>query len=263
MISYVKVDVEERPRGRVARVSIDHSVKLNSLTSAVMDAFIEVVTGLADVTDLRACVVTGAGEKAFVGGANIDEMGAISSPEAGRAFITRVHLCCQAVRDLPVPVIARINGYCLGAGLELAAACDLRVAAAGAVLGMPEVKLGVPSVIEAALIPRLVGWGRAAEMLITGETFTAEQGLAWGMVEKVVPMAELDAAVETWLASILAAEPGAVRAQKALMRRWEELPMSQAIEAGIDAFEAVWKTDGPRDAMAGFLAERAAQRSRR
>lgn len=263
MISYVNVDLQDRARGRVAFVTVDNAAKLNSVTSPLMQAFVEAINGLADDPDLRAVVLTGAGDKAFIGGANIDEMGALSDRQAARAFITRVHHCSDALRKLPVPVIARINGYCLGAGLEIAVSCDLRVAASGAVLGMPEVKLGVPSVIEAALIPRLTGWGRAREILLLGETFSAEEALEWGLVEKVVPLAELDAAVEDWLAKLMTAEPLAVRAQKALMRRWESLPIAEAVAAGIDAFEEVWTTDAPREAMAAFMAERAAHKARR
>ena len=111
----------------------------------------------------------------------------VLSRTTARTFITRVHDCCEAIRGCPAPVIARINGYCLGAGLEIAAACDLRAAAETAVLGMPEVLLGIPSVIDAALIERHVGAGRARELILTGEPITAEVGLAWGLVNRVVP----------------------------------------------------------------------------
>ena len=95
-----------------------------------------------------------------------------------------------------MPVIARVNGYALGAGLEVAAACDLRIASSNAVFGMPEVKVGIPSVVEAALLPGLIGWGRTRELLLFGENIDAATALAWGLVEQVVAPAELDAAVE-------------------------------------------------------------------
>jgi len=258
MISYVKTRLEDRPRGRVAFVTIDNAAKLNSLTSQAMADFVDAFHALAGEPDLRCAVLTGAGDKAFIGGANIDEMAELASPAAARAFIEKVHGCCQAIRDLPVPVVARIDGYCLGAGLEIAAACDLRLASDRAVLGMPEVKLGLPSVVEAALLPALVGWGRARWMLMTGETFTAEDAGRWGLVEQVYPAEELDLAVEALVASLLEPEPRAVRLQKALMQRWEELPMSAAIAAGVDAFEETYREDAPRRAMAEFLAARRA-----
>lgn len=256
MISYVQVHTETRARGRVAFVTVDNAAKLNSLTGEAMDAFAATFRELAANDDLRCAVLSGAGDRAFIGGANIDEMAALASPAAARAFIEKVHGCCQAIRDLPVPVVARIDGYCLGAGLEIAAACDLRIASDRAVLGMPEVKLGLPSVVEAALLPTLVGWGRARWMLMTGETFTAGEAERWGLVEAVYPAEELDLGVEALVSALLAPEPRAVRLQKALMQRWEELPMSGAIAAGVDAFEETYRTDAPRQAMAAFLAER-------
>jgi enoyl-CoA hydratase/carnithine racemase len=256
MISYVKVRYEDRDRGRVAFVTVDRPAKLNSLSSEVMGAFTDLFHGLAADLHLRAVVLTGAGDKAFIGGANIDEMAALSGPAEARAFINRVHGCCRAIRNVPAPVIARINGFCLGAGLEIAAACDLRIASDTAILGMPEVKLGLPSVVEAALLPSLVGWGRARRILYTGETFGAADALAWGLVEEVHAPALLDAAVEDLLDHLLDAEPRAVQLQKALMQRWEELPMSAAIQAGVEAFEDAWTTDEPSKAMAAFQARR-------
>jgi enoyl-CoA hydratase len=261
MISYVKLRYEDRPRGRVAYVTIDRPEKLNSLSSEAMDGFAELFRSLAADLKLRCAVLTGAGDKAFIGGANIEEMAVLAGPGEARAFIEKVHGCCQAIRDLPVPVVARINGYCLGAGLEIAAACDLRVASDHAVLGMPEVKLGLPSVVEAALLPSLVGWGRARWMLMTGETFTAEDAARWGLVEAVYPAEELDLAVDALVTALLEPEPRAVRLQKTLMQRWEELPVTGAIAAGIDAFEEAFRSDEPGRAMAAFLATRKAAKS--
>jgi enoyl-CoA hydratase len=262
MTPYVTVRYSEREQGRVAFVTLDNAAKLNSLTSEVMQQITETFHALAGQPDLRAVVFTGTG-KAFIGGANIDEMGAVASPAEGRAFILRVHGVCQAIRDTPVPVVAAINGWCLGAGLEIAAACDLRLAADTAVLGMPEVKLGVPSVVEAALLPSLIGWGRTRRILLTGETFAAADALAWGLVEEIHPPAALAEACEALLDKLLDAEPRAQRLQKALMQRWEELPMSQAIAVGVDCFEDAWTTDEPSRAMARFQAERAAVKATR
>ncbi len=253
---------DTRPGGRVAFVTIDNPRRLNSMNSALMDEFVETFAGLAADETLRCVVLTGAGEAAFVGGADIKEMAVLAGPDEARAFITRVHRCCVAVRDLPVPVIARINGAAYGAGLELAAACDLRVAATSASFGMQEVRLGIPSVVEAALLPMLVGWGRAREILLLGETFSAEDARSWGLVERVAEPQALDAAVEAWLESLLACSPGAVRAQKALIRKWEDLPLSAAISAGIDSFAAAFATPEPKQAMAAFLERQRARKAR-
>jgi enoyl-CoA hydratase/carnithine racemase len=263
MISYVKIRYETHARGRIAYVSVDNQAKLNSLSSAVMSHFTDLFHGLTADLALRAVVLTGEGDKAFIGGASIDEMAELDGPESARAFILKVHGCCQAIRDLAVPVIAAVNGWCLGAGLEVAAACDMRLASDNAVFGMPEVKLGLPSVVEAALLPSLIGWGRTRRILMTGETFGAADALAWGLVEEVHPQNLLHAAVEDLLDKLLAAEPRAVQIQKALVQTWEELPAGEAIMAGVEAFEDAWTTDEPAVAMARFLAERKAAKAAR
>jgi enoyl-CoA hydratase len=245
----------------IARVVINRPEKLNAMNSALIAEFIAVFATLAADPDLRAVVLTGAGPKSFVGGADIAEMGAIDSPGQARAFITSVHRCCDAVRSLPVPVIARIQGFCFGAGLELAVACDLRVAAESASFGMQEVKLGIPSVIEAALLPGLVGWGRTREMLLLGETFAAADAARWNLIERVVPDADLDGAVADWLAKLLTSAPQAVRNQKALIRRWEKLPLAEAIQAGIDSFAQAFDSDEPKQALGHFLAAAAARKA--
>lgn len=246
-IPAVHVRQEVRPGGAVAFVTLDNAPKLNVLNTPLMEGFAVAMERLSAQDDLRAVVLTGAGERGLRGRR---EMAGIGSPDEARAFITRVHGCCAAVRDCPVPVIARIGGWTLGAGLELAAACDLRLAVDTVRFGMPEVKLGIPSVVEAALLPGLVGWGRTREMLLLGETFDATAALAMGLVDAIFPAAVLDAAVEARLSSLLANGPRAVRLQKALIRRWEDLPLKDAIATGIDAFAASFETDEPAIAMA-------------
>lgn len=244
---------EDRAEGRVATVVIDNAAKLNVLNSALSAELEAAFRGLAGEAGLRAVVLTGAGERAMIGGADIREMAGLN-PASARAFITQLHNVCGAIRDLPVPVVARMRGYCLGGGLEVAAACDMRIAADDAVMGMPEVRVGIPSVIEAALLPALIGWGRTRRILMTGETFDAAKALAWGMVEEVVPAGELDDAVERVLAGILAGGGNAIRLQKRLIREWEERGMAGAIAAGIDCFAEAWESPEPGARMAHFLA---------
>jgi enoyl-CoA hydratase/carnithine racemase len=259
----VHVALADRPDGRVAIVTLDNQAKLNALSRALLVEFAESIARLGEDEGLRAIVVTGAGERAFTGGANIDEMAAIDGPDAARDFITQVHLACAAVRAAPIPVIARVRGFCFGAGLELVASCDFRVAAADARFGMPEVRLGIPSVVEAALLPQLIGWGRTRRLLYTGETIGSLEALAWGLVEDVVPAAELDATLEARLADILACGPTAIRQQKALIRAWESRSPEDAIAVGVEAFADAYRTDEPRRMMAGFLAAQAARKAAR
>ncbi len=235
----------------VARVTIDNAAKLNCLSIAAARELVEAMRRVAAAPTLRVVVLSGAGEKAFVGGANLDELGALDSDSA-RAFITTLHEACAAMRDCPVPVIARVNGWCLGAGLELAAACDFRIASGNAMFGMPEVRLGIPSVIEAALLPRLIGAGRARWLVLTGQTITAEEALRWGFLERVVPLQELDQAVDAVVAAILENHDGATRAQKRLQQAYEDLPLAEAVRISIDEFARSYASGEPREIIAAF-----------
>ena len=256
----VMVQREERPEGgRLARLTIDNASKLNSLNRALMVEIIEAANGLAADPRLRLVVLTGTGERAFVGGADIGEI-AMLDRERAHAFITLVHRCCDAFRRLPVPVIARIDGYALGAGLELACACDLRVASGRALFGMPEVRIGIPSVVEAALLPKFIGPGRARRLLLTGETIGAAEALSWGLVDVVAPPEALDKAVEDLARPILAAGPNAIRLQKSLILDWEELPTAAAVQRGIDCFVSAYDTDEPARMAGAILAELQARR---
>jgi enoyl-CoA hydratase/carnithine racemase len=254
----VHVKMEDRPAhggtsARIARVTLDNAAKLNCLSTTLIVSLAETFTRLADDKGLRAVVLTGAGERAFIGGADLNELGAFCADSA-RLFITRLHMACKAICDCPVPVIGRVNGFCLGAGLEVAASCDFRAAAEGAQFGMPEVHMGIPSVIEAALLPGLIGWGRTREMLLTGVLYSAAEALQMGFVQKAVPLAELDVAIEPWLAGICRATPEAVRAQKALMGRWQRVSIDEGIYAGIDALSDAYKTGEPQAAIRAFFA---------
>ncbi len=251
----VRVDIEDRPAGRVARIVVANPAKLNIVGRATMEALIAAFAALAGDAALRAVVLAGEGSRAFIGGADIGEMAALDIGKA-RDFIMALHGVCQAIRDLPVPVVARMQGYTLGAGLEIAAACDLRIAEVGARMGMPEVRIGIPSVIEAALLPMLIGWGRTRRLLMTGEMIGAETAEAWGLVEEVAPAGGLDGAVERVLADLLAGGPHAMRQQKALIRDWEGLTPNAAIARGVAVFAESWGTQEPTERMAAFLASR-------
>ena len=251
-----RMDVRRSHDERVAHVAVDHDAKLNTLNPELMRDFAATFAGLSREEGLRAIVLTGAGPRAFIGGADISVMAGIEGEAQAQDFIRLVHGCCRAIRDCAVPVIARVNGWCLGAGLEVAAACDLRIAAQSAKFGMPEVRVGIPSVVEAALLPGLIGWGRTRRLLLLAETIGAAEALEWGLVETVAAAESLDAAVEAWIDLLLEAGPEAIRAQKALIRQWEDLTLSQAVAAGIDAFAASWRTDEPARMLGGFMARK-------
>jgi enoyl-CoA hydratase/carnithine racemase len=235
--------LEPRGGALVARLTVDNPRKLNSLTRESLRQLVESMDSLTDPR-LRAVVLTGAGTKAFIGGADLETLGSLD-PVSAREFIGLIHDACAAIRDCPLPVIARVNGWCLGAGLELAAACDLRIAAAHAAFGMPEVRLGIPSVVEAALLPRLVGAGRARWLVLTGETIGAGEALSWGLVEKVFEEKDLDKGVNQALDAILAGGGEAIRAQKRLCKLWEEAPLEASVRASIEEFAASYESGEP------------------
>jgi enoyl-CoA hydratase/carnithine racemase len=252
---HIDVRLDSRDGGEIAFIRVDNRRKLNILGRALMHEFIAVMEDVGSRENLRAIVISGAGERAWIGGANILEMAELDTQSA-RDFITVLHHACRAVRDCPVPVIAAIRGYTLGAGLELAAACDLRIAASDAIFGMPEVKVGIPSVIEAALLPSLIGWGRTRELLLFGENINAAKAHEWGLIQSVVEPKALDETVETYLRALFTTGPHAIRIQKKLIRRWEDLTVSDAIQAGVDAFAGAFESDEPRRLMQAFRERR-------
>jgi len=247
----IRTELETRSGGAVARVTIDNPRKLNILTPQALQEFQRAIKEIEQNPLLRAVVVTGAGEKAFIGGADLDTLRSLD-PASAREFIGLIHAACAAVRDCPVPVIARINGWCLGAGLELAACCDLRIAVDTAHFGMPEVRLGIPSVVEAAMLPRIVGTGRARWLVMTGETIDAQTALAWGLVEKICGVEDLNSQTDKTLDAILAGEPEAIRAQKRLCRLWEEAPLAESVRASIDEFARSYASGEPSRRIAAF-----------
>jgi enoyl-CoA hydratase/carnithine racemase len=243
--------IDRDSRG-VVRLTICNAGSLNILSSAVTNGLREGFEKLAGDRTIRAVILAGQSEKSMIGGADIKEMAKLDQTSA-EAFITRLRDLCEAVRQFPAPVIARLPGWCLGGGLEVAAACDFRIAAHDAHFGMPEVKVGIPSVIHAALLPRLIGWGRARWLVMTAENIDAPTALGWGLVDVVAQQGGLDDAVEHTVKALLACGPEALRAQKALLRQWEELPLKESVNLSVGVFGQSFLTGEPQRMMQGFL----------
>lgn len=245
--------VEERDdHGRVAYVTVNNPDRRNALGRRGKEELISAFGDLARDASLRVAVLSGAGGNSFIAGADIKEMSEVDWRNA-EDISTKTHLVCDAIRALPVPVIARVNGYCLGAGMEIAAACDMRVGADTAKFGMPEVKFGIPSGMEACLLPGLIGWGKTRELVFTGETIDAQEAYRCGFLDRLVAPADLDAAVEKWVAAILHAGPGAIRIQKRLVQDWERMSIADAVQRGIAAVVEARKTDEPKRLMEAFV----------
>src|SRR3954467_4039341 len=216
------VDVESE--GGVTRIFLNRPEKVNALDSELLSQLLAAFLDIFEFPDTRVVVLGGRG-KAFCGGADVGELSALEASNAGD-FVEKIHLVCKAIRALPVPVVARLHGAVIGAGLEIAAACDLRIAAEGTRFAMPEVRLGIPSVVEAALLPRLMGSGRAAWLVLTGEAIDARRALGWGLIEEI---GEAEYVVQR----LRAADAKALRLQKELLQLWEEAPLSGSIAASL------------------------------
>ncbi len=244
--------IEERDAGRVAYVTVSNPGQRNALGRRGKEELVAAFEKLARDDQLRVAVLTGAGDKSFIAGADLAEMKDLD--HAGAEDVsTKTHLACDAIRRLPVPVIARINGYCLGAGMELAASCDMRVGAEHARFGMPEVRFGIPSGMEACLLPGLIGWGKTRELVFTGDLIDAHEAHRCGFLDRLEPAAELDTAVEKWITAILTAGPRAIRIQKRLIADWETMTIKDAVQAGIRAMVEARKTDEPQRLMQAFV----------
>lgn len=254
-IGTVELRIEEAGAGRIAWLALSNPARLNALSPELIVALHARATKLAEDGGLRAAVLTGAGERAFAAGADLNVLAKLDETTA-RGFITALHEAITAVRDLPCPVVAMLRGPCLGGAMELAAACDIRIADTTLKAGMPEVRVGMPSVIEACLLPGLVGWGNAADLVLTGDMIDAERALRIGFVQRLVAPDQLEAETRRVLGSLMAASAGAVRAQKRIIRGWARLPEREAIELSIAEFAAMFGTDEPAEMMRPFLARK-------
>ena len=238
--------------GSFVTITYDREEKLNALNAEGIYELSRSFDAIVDDPTIRAVILTGAGQKAFVGGADIHELRNLNT-ETARTFITSLHGLFTKIRNFPVPVIAEINGYALGAGMELAAACDVRIASTTSIFGMPEVKVGVPSVIEAALLPRLIGWGRANYLVLTGENIGAQTAYEWGFLETLMSPEKLKQESLRIAEVIANAGAIAVRSQKELIHKWEILSLEEGIHSSIDAFSDAYKSNEPEVMMEPFL----------
>jgi enoyl-CoA hydratase/carnithine racemase len=245
-------EIDEREKGVVHTVTVSNPSKLNVLNSPMMVTLRKTLEHCAADPRARVVVLKGAGHDAWIGGADVREMAGLD-PDGAEAFIRTLQGVCQCIRRLPIPVVAVIRGYCLGAGLEVAACCDLRLACQDSSFGMPEVKVGLPSVIEAAILPRLIGIGRTRDLVLTGRLIDARVAWRWGLLDGLVPEPALDALAASRVDDLLEAAPNALRLQKRLCRIWEEHSLTDSINAGITAFRRAYETDEPQTYMARFL----------
>lgn len=252
MNHHVSLSIDSRG---VAVLCIRNAGPLNILGTEVVSDVLAALNAISSNEAVRVVVLSTSGSKAFIGGADIKEMVDFDAQE-GRRFISSLRDLCVALRQYRVPVVARVQGWCLGGGLEVAAACDIRVAAGNARFAMPEVRMGIPSVIHAALLPALIGSGRARWLMLSAEAIDAQTALAWGLVTDLADDAELDQAVERVLEPLLQIQPGVMVAQKCLLNDWEGYALGDAIDSSIPCFGDAFDTGEPGRSMREFISRR-------
>jgi enoyl-CoA hydratase len=241
---------------KVATITINRPKQLNALNSQVLR---ELTQAVRECSDANALILTGAGERAFVAGADISEM-APMGPWQAREFSELGHVLTALIEDIPCAAIAAVNGFALGGGLELAVSCDLIFASENAKLGLPEVSLGVtPGFGGTQRLVRLVGKLRAKEMIFTGDMVDAKTALDIGLVNGVVPRDQLLAHCKTVALKIASRGPLAVARAKRLVERGYDMPLRAANRQEAETFALLFDTDDRREGMRAFVEKRPAK----
>lgn len=245
-------------REGIGYVTVNRPDKLNALNGAVMRELEEVFTSIAEDDEVKVVILTGAGEKAFIAGADINEL-AVQAPVSGKETAEYGQGVLNAIEKLGKPVIAAINGYALGGGCEIAMACTLRIASENAKLGQPEVKLGlIPGYGGTQRLPRLVGKGRALELILTGEMISAQEAHRIGLVNHVTSPEELLPTAEKIARQIMANAPLAIRFCLEAVNRGVEMPQDEALRFEATLFGLVCATEDMREGTRAFLEKRKA-----
>jgi enoyl-CoA hydratase len=243
----------------VATVTINRPRVLNALNTQTLDELRRVALDLKQDDSVRVMIVTGAGDKAFVAGADINEL-AVLSPTAGREHALAGQHVFDLIENLGKPVIAAINGYALGGGCELAMACTLRIAAESARLGQPEINLGIiPGYAGTQRLARLVGVGKAMEIALTGTPLSAADAERIGLVNRVVPSAELMSEARKLAAHLAAQAPVAIRYIIAAINKGAEMGFAEGAVFEATLFGLVASTDDMREGTRAFLEKRKAE----
>jgi enoyl-CoA hydratase len=246
-------------RNAIGYVTVNRPEKLNALNQKTMDELRECFEGIERDDEVRAVILTGAGEKAFVGGADINEL-AVQTPVEGKEMSVRGQRILDLIEHLGKPVIAAINGYALGGGCELALACTLRIASENARLGQPEVKLGlIPGYAGTQRLTRLVGKGRALEMVLSGDPISAAEAYRIGLVNQVVPPHDLIATAEKLAQKITANAPLAVKFALEAVNHGLEMTQAEGQFLEANLFALCCTTADMKEGTRAFLEKRPAR----
>jgi enoyl-CoA hydratase len=251
----IKLDV----RDGILVLTIDRPKFLNALNAQTVDEIGQAIRAARDDENIRAVIITGGGEKAFVAGADINEL-AQATPITGKQTAERGQRVFLDLERFPKPVIAAINGFALGGGCELALACHIRIASEKAQLGLPEVTLGIiPGYGGTQRMARLLGKGKALELILTGDRINAQDAERIGLVNKVVPAEELMAAAEKMARTIMSRGPLAVRAAIEAVMSGSEMPYEEGQFLEATLFGLLCATEDTKEGMKAFLEKRPAE----
>ncbi len=244
--------VDYEVKGNYAVITINREKALNALNSEVLDDLNAVLDGI-DLNTVRAAVITGAGEKSFVAGADIGEMSTLTKAE-GEAFGKKGNDIFRKIETCPIPFVAAVNGFALGGGCEISMSCDIRIASENAMFGQPEVGLGItPGFGGTQRLARIVGPGMAKQLIYTARNIKADEALRIGLVNAVYPAEELMAQAEKLASTIAANAPIAVRACKKAINEGLDLPMDEAIALEEKLFGSCFESWDQKEGMANFL----------
>jgi enoyl-CoA hydratase len=246
-------------RDGIGTITINRPEKLNALNRKVMEELHACAASARDDGEVRVVILTGAGEKSFVAGADISEL-AVQTPVGGKEMSLTGQRTLDLIENLGKPVIAAVNGFALGGGCELAMACTLRLASENARFGQPEVKLGIiPGYAGTQRLPRLVGKGRALELILTGDQVTAQEAYRIGLVNQVVPLKDLMAAAETLARKIMANGPLAVRFAMEAVNHGLEMSEAEGQFLEATLFGLCCTTEDKNEGTRAFLEKRPAK----
>jgi enoyl-CoA hydratase len=251
-------NIRYEKKNAIAYITIDRQKVLNALSTATMRELNQAFTAINADAEIRAVILTGAGEKAFVAGADISELNRLNAAEA-KEYARRGHALFDLIEGLGKPVIACINGFALGGGCELAMACTMRIASDNARIGQPEVKLGIiPGYGGTQRLPRLVGKGVAMQILLTGEPITAQDAHRIGLVNEVVAQAELIPRAEAIVQKILANGPLAVQYTIEAVNKGIEISQAEGLSLEAALFGLSCSTEDKAEGTKAFLEKRPA-----
>jgi enoyl-CoA hydratase len=249
-------NVKVEKKNRIAYVTIDRPKVLNALNMATMEELRQVFTDLRDDQETRVVILTGGGEKAFVAGADINEL-AKNDPVQAKAYTHRGQAVLDLIENLSKPVIACINGFALGGGCEIAMACTMRLASENAKLGQPEVKLGIiPGYGGTQRLPRLVGTGLAMQMVLTGEMISAQEAHRIGLVNEVLPAAQLMARAEEIAGKIIGMAPLAIQYCMEAVNQGMNMTLQEGLFLEATLFGICCATEDKKEGTTAFLEKR-------